>query len=754
MKVTVGELLGIAKQAKALNWQQLATEFKKVEKINALKNTAAAQLSTTFASLLDAFSVGKKVMNIIQEARPILTMAVRIKGAFRNPMYIGEIANETALLIQKVILSLAQYGIGQVRDFILGITIDLGDLSSNQIKNLRNKIQKALSDSFDSIQKGINNFSPSVLAPNLFSLGNSINELIDEMSKKEAWIITSSSGSNINELSNNILKNFSDSVRKDNRKKECELNTIVYGSCEAPLLPEEPSYYTQSQSTFFPETEVDLDELENPTPENSGDESWQDRIGEDNAVTRELMDEIEKTLKNNLGGLLNSINQELRTVEIDTTDIEKDIYKNNQNPENDIGVLHNLKDGFLNNTLDTQLSLVKSAFDSMLKMNDAFLKKIINKFIKELLIAFKDRNNLIYSKLEKFIASLLSSGITDMEELKRKIMEFLLALQNNLRIDFNAIYKKVLYEYLLYIFSNTGVNNEERTAELIEMAINKFYQLRLEFLNSLLVKILSIRLSNEVIDEDYFITTYDVLRTNLLIRLTQILETTNSIAYDGTYKYDGSFTYGENPLIFDAVKQEILSNFNTIIIEFFTTITENTHPLSKSILEKINTMEFNLVDTIKHLTLNEPVPLNVVWEEPEWADLTETEKQTLSSILYAIFMDYKNRIIKVVADAIYYDKYELVKVLKKEKAEFEVNQHILNQDTVIKNKLNIKSGELINSFEYTGNYEETKGIIENKTAEFLNTFNYSLQQDFKLASLLKENEVSILESLPYILESI
>jgi hypothetical protein len=752
--ITVGDLLGIAKKARALSWGQLASEFKKVETIDAIKGTAVAQLSVIFSQVLSAFDTGKRIMGVIQRVRPILTMAVRIKGAFKNPMYIGEIANEAALLVQKLLLSISQNLIGTFRDEILNYPIFIGGLSAFQMKTLRDKITKALADTYNSIEQGLKNFSPSVVFPGLANLSNNLTALANTDFKKFSNDVSTAFGASAKELGQNVLSALSKSLRDSNRKMEGDINQMVYGTREAPLLPDPPAYYQIPQSPFFPDTNTNLDEIENPPATSSGDETWQDRIGEDNPTTREMMDGIELTMRQNMDGLLNSIDKELKKITIDTTDIEKNIYANNQNPEEDIGALHTLKDGFLQYTLDSQFALVKTSLNNMLKMNDAFLKKIINKMISELVRAMKDKNNLLYSKLEKFILALLASGITDPNELRRRIMEYLLTLQNNLSVDLSSVYKKVLYEYLLYLFSNAGVDNEERLSELIEMATEKFYQYKQDFFNSLLSKIAGIRLSNEVIDDTYFITTYDVLKASLTARLEQILDTANSIAYDGTYKYDGSFTYGENPLAFEAVKQEIASNFNSIIVNFFTSISENTHPYSQSINEKLNIMEFNLVDTIKHLILDEPIPLNIVWEEPGWADLTETEKQTLSSILYVIFFDYKNKLIKVVADAIYYDKYETVRVLKKEKVEQEIQEHIENQDTVIKSKLNTKSAALIETFEYTGNYEETKTIIEEKTDEFLDNFNFSLQQDFRMGALLKENEVSILEALRSILRSI
>jgi len=716
MKVTIGQLLGIAKQAKALQWDQLATEFKKVEKINALKNTAAATLSSMFSTVLGAFSLTKKAADLIQKARRIITMAVKIAGVIKNWAMAGEIASDLLLLVQKFLLQIAIAGIGQIRDYILAIEIDLGDLSLKQLKALQEKITKSLNDSFEALGAAIDSFDPAVLAPDLAAFVESFKSFDEELKKTEWDSFLNAVGDTLFALGQDALSRLNIFQSEYNDSLKDNLNQTVYGSADKILTGTPPAYVASPDLGIFVQKDITL--IEPAT--NNGDTTWLDFVAEDTDVSRELMDNINKAIQQNVSALLGSLYNSLKTIDPSVADIENDIYTNNKDPSSDIEILHNLRDGFLNYIRDSQYTLSKDALNAIFKLNDYNLRKILNMFLEAFGNAYKDRNSLIAKLMSDYINFLLASGeITDPEIFRQMLLDYLAILQENLNIDAAEIFRKVLYEYLKFIFGSSGINNEERTNYLVQKSIDKFYNYKKDFLLSIIEKIKRIRIQNDTIDENYFVYSYDALKNSL------ILETNNFINVE-----------------------TLISNYYTIINNFIISCIENApHPQTESIEEKLNILKSTLFDTIKKIINDEPIP-EIIWNEVEWINATDKEKEILRAIMAVIFQDYKKKLLKIISDSLYTFKYSTIKLINKENAESIISNYIVSEDILLRNKI---YNDLIYIINYYG--IDTGEDFIGSLLYFINNFNYNLNYSFKFASVLKENEIHYIEQIVTILKS-
>lgn len=747
MKVTIGELLGIAKQAKTLKWEDLAKEFKKAERINSLKNTAAAQLATTFSTVLNAFTLTKQIADLVQKARPIITMIVKTVGAIKNWSLAGEIASDLLLLAQKLIIKLAMQGIEQIRDYILAIQIDLGDLSVAQLKALQDKITKSLGDSFNILNDTLKNFNPKVLFPNIEKFKQGVNDLVTEAENTEWDTLLNAVGGTLQELGADLLdklnvfkKDFSDNVNDG-------LNTRTYGTARS-LTGAPPSYMPTQPQNFFDQNSVDLNKLQNPPPANSGDTSWQDLVADDNEITREMMEAFEKTINDNINSILSELFNNLKDITPDTSDIEKDIYANNANTaQEDIKALNNLKDGFISYTIESQYTLAKDSLKGIFKLNDFVLKNLLNLFLEELAKEMKNRNEKISDLLQQYLITLANNGITDPEIARQMMLEYLAIIQNNLKINYEELYRKVLMAYLLSIFRSLSVNNEERAAILVDKALTKFYEYRKNFINNIIDKIKKIRLQNDTIDENYYLYSYATLQSQLKDTITTILNTAASITYSGEYQYDGTVTYGNNNANVDAIRAELKNRLLENINDYSIFITENIpHPQNESISDKINIFKSTLFNTIKKIIQEEQIP-EVIWSEEEWLNVTDKEKELLHQLVIIIFQDYKKRLLKICSEAIFLKMYSTIKILEAYNTEITMSEYGPVSHEILMVKFYNSLAEIIDKIPYNNDFEQFKIDMYAYLDDFIDNFNYNLNHSSKLATMIKENEIEFIREI-------
>ncbi len=145
------------------------------------------------------------------------------------------------------------------------------------------------------------------------------------------------------------------------------------------------------------------------------------------------------------------------------------------------------------------------------------LRNLLNLYLQELANALRNRNSKIFDLLQQYLQTLIDNGITDPDVARQMLLDYLTILQENLKINYEELYRKVLMAYLLSIFRALSVDNEERAIILVDKALNKFYEYRRNFLNNIIEKIRRIRLQNDTIDENYYIYSYTALKTQLKI---------------------------------------------------------------------------------------------------------------------------------------------------------------------------------------------------------------------------------------------
>ncbi len=187
------------------------------------------QLTATFSTVLSGFAITKQVADLVQKARPIITMLVKTVGAIKNWSMAGEIASDLLILAKKLLIKLAMQSIEQIRDYILAIEIDLGNLNANQLKALRDKIAKALSDSYNTLNQSLQDFNPLVLFPDIEAFKNGVNSLATEIENTEWDILFNSIGSTLFELGQDLYDKFNIFKTDLNDTVEDDLNTAVYG---------------------------------------------------------------------------------------------------------------------------------------------------------------------------------------------------------------------------------------------------------------------------------------------------------------------------------------------------------------------------------------------------------------------------------------------------------------------------------------------------------------------------------------------
>lgn len=748
MKVTIGELLGIAKQAKTLKWEDLAEEFKKAERINALKNTAVAQLTATFSTVLNAFAITKQIAQVAQVAKPIITKVVKVVGMVKNWAMAAELASDVLLLVKKLLIKLAMQGIEQIRDYILAIEIDLGNLNAKQLKALRDKIAKSLNDSWDALNESLKNFDPIVFFPDIEAFKNGVNSLATEIENTEWNTVLNAIGATIFELGQNLVDDFNIFKSDLDDTVNDDLNEIVYGDKDKTLTGKPPSYLTAEEPGFFGKTNVNLDDLQNPPPTNSGDLNWQSLVADDNEITREMMDAFEKTINDNINKLLGELFNSLLEINADTSDIEKDIYANNPDTaQEDIKALNNLKDGFLAYMREAQYILAKDALKGIFKLNDYVLRNILNLFLNELGKALKNRNAKIVDLILQYLQTLIDSGIVDPEIARQMLLDYLAILQQNLAINYEELYRKVLMQYLLSIFGSLSVDNEQRAAILVDKAFTKFYQYRRNFVNNIVEKIRRIRLQNDTIDEDYYLYSYDTLKSQIIDIISSILNTASSVTYSGEYQYDGTITYGNNSVNVDNIREELKSQILSAINAYSITVTENIpHPEKESIEEKINIFKSTMYTTIKQIIDDETIP-ETIWSEDEWLNVTDREKELLRQLMNIIFQDYKRRLLKVASDALFLQMYPNIKMLNPTNTQTILENYSDDSHDILMNKFYEDISTLIDSIPYNNDFEQFKQDMTDYLGEFILNYNFNLNHSIKLATLIKENEIEFIKGI-------
>lgn len=748
MKVTIGELLGIAKQAKTLKWTDLAQEFRKAERINALKNTAVTQLTATFSTVLSGFAITKQVADLVQKARPIITMLVKTVGAIKNWSMAGEIASDLLILAKKLLIKLAMQSIEQIRDYILAIEIDLGNLNANQLKALRDKIAKALSDSYNTLNQSLQDFNPLVLFPDIEAFKNGVNNLATEIENTEWDILFNSIGSTLFELGQDLYDKFNIFKTDLNDTVEDDLNTAVYGDPTKNLSGAPPRYLTSEQPGFFGDNTVNLNDIQNPPPTSSGDTTWQNLVADDNDITRSMMDAFEKTINDNINKLLGELYSGLLSLNPDTSDIEKDIYTNNTDTaQEDIKALNNLKDGFMSYVRESQYTLARDALKGIFKLNDYMLRNLLNLYLQELANALRNRNSKIFDLLQQYLQTLIDNGITDPDIARQMLLDYLTILQGNLKINYEELYRKVLMAYLLSIFRALSVDNEERAIILVDKALNKFYEYRRNFLNNIIEKIRRIRLQNDTIDENYYIYSYTALKTQLKDIITSILNTATSVTYSGEYQYDGTITYGNNAINVDGIRTELKNQLLSAINAYSLTITENTpHPIEESIGEKINIFKTTIYKTIHLIIQEEPIP-EVIWTEDDWLNVSDREKELLRQLVNIIFQDYKRRLLKICSDALFLGTYTTIKMPQTSNIETLLTNYGPTAHEILMTKFYDILSNLIDSVPYNNDFEQFKIDVYNYLSEFIDGFNYNLNHSIKLATIFKENEIEFVREI-------
>jgi len=745
MKVTIGELLGIDKQGTSIGWDGLADNFSKIGSISFLKNSPVSQMASIFGVVLKAFSMTQKISSMYQKARWAIQLATKIITAMMNYAMIAEIINDFILILQSLLIKLAISGVNAIEQSILSIQIDLGDLTVKQLKTLRELISTLLDGSFAAINSCVEGYNPTVNGASLPLFTITIDDLTTYLNTQEASIIDTSSIDTIvpdlttfyDTLVNSSYnygfdddntygydENNSYGYTESNDNIINNLNAVIYADNSKTLIGITPSYpKIGGTSGNFDDVlgtkQISLDELQGTVIINNGDTSWMDRVAEDTNVSRELMDGISKVINDNITLLLNQVLQTLKGMKLDTSDIEKDIYANNSNPQYDLNVLNNLASGFTDYIVNSQFTFTKDTLLSIFKLNDYMLKKLINTLVAELSKAYQNRNKLLLSMLTDYINALPNSGIVDPDILKQMIKDYLAALQENLKIDLQEIFNKVLYEYLKYVFSFSGVTDENRNAFLIQKVISKFFNYKRNFINDIVEKIKKIRLQNDSIDEDYYTYSYNSLKANLI----DIINNYTTI-------------------------DELKTSINTAIYSFNLSYQEATHALNESASDKINILKNTLYTTIITIIQNEKMP-EIVWTDDELSDVTDKEKEILNSMLETLFSDYRKKLIMAISNSLFTTTYPSIQIITEDKAEELLLSYILEKNNIIKSDL---LDGLFNVITYC---QENVGLnLKDYLLNYLNNFQFNLEFSFKFASLLKENEIDYINKIADILISI
>jgi hypothetical protein len=699
MVVTIGDLLGIYNKARAMDWGTLASQLGKASTIKAVTNVVASQTLSSFKTLVSSFKVVQQVNDVVTQARPIITLAAEM-GNWTDPAIWPQIGAEAISIVKKLLLAIAISGINQLKSYILGIEIDLGNLTSKNINSINNATKDATNKSYTVASDTIANHAISASQQNIPASSDAFYGVITGISNSITSAINGSV--DISEIQSALQILLQDQTNN--------LINSMYGQQTIPNTGGLPTYNQQSQTIFSTPSISSLVQTASTI-----DTSVQITLDINTDTVREMLDAIEATIqqdKNNLiGEISNNLNQISETV--DSSGLQ----------EADIIILENLKTNFIQATMSGQMSAIQASLDSIFNYDDVALKNILILFIQDYIKQINSSFEYDINQINALIAS-FPSGMTfsDQQTAVNNLVVSLLTQIPNPSVTLQM----VIFQYMASIYSQMAIANSPRQDELA-IEVSAYFQIvRKIYLQNLIPYFDRIRLVNQTIeDTTYYSYSYSDMNTSLQNQIILRINTT-------TVNNDNDFNTLKNLLI-----EDILSIENSYSI----VVSENIpHDPLASIGDKLSILRGNLLNAMKNIIFGSTIP---PIDYTQFSNLSADDIKSVDILYSSLFQQYEKSLVENCANIIQ-NGLDGTSTLSTSDFEYKIYiQYTPEGDQKLKNNLYNQCYFIINNALYSNgtNSLETNLITE------VNNFDYIIDYSVAFSSLLKELEISIIQDV-------
>ena len=700
MKVTVGQLLGIAQKGAAMDWKDLAKAFSNAPKNPLITRALGNSVIQSFQIAVEAFSVYQTVNDIIVKVRPVITLVSEIGGAIKNPAMWAQIGAEAISIIKLFLIKAGKYAITSVENYILNTEIDLGNLKAANITNMNKAVTKATNKSYVTISNAI--------------AAHSVNPVNVTISIASAALYTFFSGAcssltaAVNAVTDDatLLAAFAMLLLD----QSTYINNVIYGQDTIPNTGGLITTITAPSNDFeAPDIGALEQSIKNPTvtPENIA------TINTD--TVRELLDAIEMVIQYDINTLVIEIKAALATitapVSLDGLDVS------------DSNILVGLTNSFLDASMEKQLESAQAALQELYSYNDADLKNILILVVNELYVEVRECMTTHYQQAITMING-FSGGMT-LSDKKIALVSMLSNCLDNCP-NLSDIIRKVLFGYLTTTYSNVYVTNTTRQAELSTDVTNYFGIIITNFMVDIIPQLRAISMSNKTIVDNYYNYSLSSLNTSLQNYITVTI--------------NGATVTDETS--YNNLKSTLLINILSTITAYSVIVTENIpHDALENISDKIGILKNSLFNRVNLILTSIPQP------PIDYTNFTvlleDSDKITAQSMYSNLYAQFINSLVNKARSIIDTSTYENA-ILKTEDYEYNLTAHTTAAIENLKNNL-YSSLKLIldTSFYSTVTTTALKNTLVSATANF----NYILDFATTFSSYLKELEVSLIQSL-------